>query len=134
MKSGQMLTIGSLFSGIGGLELGLERTRHFKTIWQCENDPYAIKVLEKHWSKVRRYGDITKVDWKGVERPDLICGGFPCQDISIASKRAGIKGKRSGLWSEFARCLEILRPKYALIENVPMLATGTSLVRFNHYR
>ena len=117
-----MLTIGSLFSGIGGLELGLERTGYFRTIWQCENDTYATKVLEKHWSEVRRYGDITKVDWHTVERPDLICGGFPCQDISVAGKGKGIKeGTRSGLWFEFQKVVGILRPQYVLIENVSNL-------------
>lgn len=118
-----MLTVGSLFSGIGGLELGLERTGGFRTIWNCEVDEYASAVLRKHWPDVPNLGDITKVDWNGVERPDIICGGFPCQDISIAGKGKGIQeGTRSGLWFEFAKAIRILRPRYVLVENVPMLA------------
>lgn len=72
-----LLTVGSLFAGIGGFDLGLERTGGFKTIWQVEINPYCNKVLEKHWPEVARYGDITKIDWTTVERPDLICGGIP---------------------------------------------------------
>lgn len=118
-----MLKVGSLFSGIGGIEYGLERTGKFKTIWNCEIDPYASAVLKRHWPDVPNLGDITKVDWSKVPKPDLICGGFPCQDISIAGKGKGIvEGKRSGLWSEFARAIRILRPRYALVENVPELA------------
>jgi DNA (cytosine-5)-methyltransferase 1 len=118
-----MLTIGSLFSGIGGIELGLERTGNFRTIWVCENDGYANAVLKKHWPDVPNLGDITEIKWEEIEKPDLICGGFPCQDISVAGKGKGIKhGKRSGLWKEYANAISVLRPKYALIENVPMLA------------
>ena len=118
-----MITVGSLFSGIGGFELGLERTGSFKTIWQCENDAYAGAVLKKHWPAIPNLGDITKVDWQDVERPDLICGGFPCQDISNAGKKAGIKeGNRSGLWFEFHKALRSLRPEYALVENVAAIA------------
>lgn len=117
------LTVGSLFSGIGGLELGLERTGGFKTIWNCEIDPYASVVLKKHWPDVPNLGDITKVEWGTVEKPDLICGGFPCQDISVAGKGKGIKeGTRSGLWFRFAEAIRALRPRYVLAENVPMLA------------
>jgi len=115
-------TVGSLFSGIGGLELGLERAG-MTVIWQVENDKYATRVLEKHWPKVKRYGDIKSIDWNNVERPDLICGGFPCQDISCAGKGVGIKkGTRSGLWKEFYKAIRALRPQYVLIENVAMLA------------
>ena len=120
-----MITVGSLFSGIGGLELGLERTGKFKTIWNCENDEYASAILRKHWPEVPNIEDITKVEWERVEKPDLICGGFPCQDISIAGKQKGIKeGTRSGLWFEFAKAIRIIRPRYVLIENVPMLANN----------
>jgi len=120
--NGKKLTVGSLFSGIGGIELGLERTGGFKTIWQCEIDPYASAVLRKHWPDVPNLGDITKADWGGIERPGVVCGGFPCQDISVAGKGAGIKeGTRSGLWLEFAKAIRALRPKYVIVENVPML-------------
>jgi DNA (cytosine-5)-methyltransferase 1 len=125
MRRIRVITVGSLFSGIGGLELGLERTEKFKTIWNCENDEYASAILRKHWPEVPNIGDITKVEWERVEKPDLICGGFPCQDISIAGKQKGIKeGTRSGLWFEFAKAIRILRPRYVLIENVPMLANN----------
>lgn len=118
-----MLTVGSLFSGIGGLERGLERTGAFKTAWNCEIEAYPSAVLKKHWPDVPNLGDITKVDWNEVERTDVVCGGFPCQDISVAGKGKGIlAGEKSRLWSEFARCLRALRPRYALVENVPMLA------------
>jgi DNA (cytosine-5)-methyltransferase 1 len=111
--------VGSLFSGIGGLELGLERAG-MRTIWQAETDPYASKVLAKHWPAVPNLGDLTKVDWSQVERPDLVCGGFPCQPVSAAGKRMGDQDIR-WLWPEFTRCLRELRPRYAVLENVPGL-------------
>lgn len=122
------MTFGSLFSGIGGLDLGLERAG-MTCKWQVEIDDYATKVLEKHWPKVRRWPDVrtfppNNVDWpKDQCFVDLICGGFPCQDISIASStRTGLSGERSGLWKEFARVLRKIRPQYALIENSPELS------------
>lgn len=120
-----VLTVGSLFSGVGGLELGLERTGGFKTIWQSEIDEYASAILRTHWQGIPNLGDITKIDWNAIRtyaNPDVICGGFPCQDISSAGKGLGIKeGVRSGLWKEYAKAIRFLRPKYAVIENVPML-------------
>jgi DNA (cytosine-5)-methyltransferase 1 len=121
-----VLTAGSLFAGIGGFELGLEQTGGFKTIWQVEINDFCNKVLAKHWPDVRRYRDVcefAKENIDEIERPDLICGGFPCQDISVAShkERRGLDGERSGLWAEFARVLSVLRPRYALIENSPNL-------------
>ncbi len=116
-----MLTVGSLFSGIGGIELGLERTGGFRVIWQCENEPYASRVLAKHWPHVPNLGDIRHVNWTAIERPDLVCGGFPCTDISSAGKRAGIHGEHSSLWFEFVRCLGVVRPDLVLVENVAAL-------------
>lgn len=113
------LTVGSLFSGIGGLELGLERAG-MRVIWQSEIDPYASRVLKKHWPTVPNLGDVTKIDWSSVERPDLICGGFPCQPFSLAGRGAGKEDDRY-LWPHFARCLRVLRPRWALLENVPGL-------------
>lgn len=114
------MTVGSLFSGIGGLDLGLERAG--MTIrWQVETDPYASAVLAKHWPDVPRYGDISGLGGEELEPVDLICGGFPCQDVSNAGKRAGIEGQRSGLWSEYARIVRALRPCYVLVENVSAL-------------
>ncbi len=116
------LTVGSLFSGIGGFELGLERTGGFKTAWQCEINPFCLKVLEKHWPNVKRFTDIKKM---GVEEEiphvDVICGGFPCQDISCAGKGAGIHAERSGLWWEMLRIVRLVRPRYVLVENVAAL-------------
>ncbi len=165
------LTVGSLFAGIGGLELGLERAG-MKVKWQVEIDGYATKVLEKHWPRVARWRDITtfppdasgeqdNIQHKEPRRPgkqrrhsvdtrtkaarqangkasadrtircgeswsvDLICGGFPCQDISTAGKRAGLHGDRSGLFFEAIRVVELLRPRWLLLENVAgLLARG----------
>lgn len=128
-----MITVGSLFSGIGGLELGLERTGGFKTIWFSEIDDYASAVLKKHWPETPNIGDMIKVDWNGIEKPDMLTGGFPCQDISVAGRGKGIReGKRSGLWSEYAKAIRILRPRLILIENVPELANkGLDIVLSN---
>lgn len=112
-----MLTFGSLFSGIGGLDLGLERAG-IKCLWQCEIDPYCRKVLAKHWPDVPCHDDIKTLDPTTMPAVDLLCGGFPCQDISNAGKRAGINGERSGLWSEFARIIRVVRPQYVVVENV----------------
>lgn len=118
-----MLTIGSLFSGIGGLELGLERAGLGPTIWQVESDPYCREVLARHWPDARRFDDVRTV---GAELPavDIICGGFPCQDLSSAGSRVGLAGARSGLWSEFARVVAVVRPTMVIVENV---ASGASL-------
>jgi hypothetical protein len=90
------LTVGSLFSGIGGFDLGLERAG-MQVIWQSEIDEFASRVLKKHWPDVPNLGDITKVDWSEVERPDVICGGYPCQPFSQAGKRGGENDARH-LW------------------------------------
>lgn len=117
MSASSPLTVGSLFSGIGGLDLGLERAG-MRVIWQSEIDPYASKVLAKHWPTVPNLGDVTKVDWSTVERPDLVCGGYPCQPFSFAGRRAGSDDPRH-LWPHFADALRHLRPRWALLENVP---------------
>lgn len=114
------LTVGSLFSGIGGLDLGFERAG-FEIRWQVEIDPYCRRVLAKHWPTVARYEDVREVGGHNLERVDVIVGGFPCQDISIAGKGAGIDGARSGLWREYARLIGELRPRYAVVENVPAI-------------
>jgi len=114
------MKVGSLFAGIGGFDLGLERAG-MRVRWQVEIDPYCQRVLAKHWPHVQRYGDIRAIDWGTVEPVDLLCGGFPCQDISLAGKGAGLAGERSGLWFEYAKAIETLRPRYVLIENVSAL-------------
>ena len=121
-----MLTFGSLFAGIGGLDLGLERAG-MVCKWQVEIDDYCLKVLEKHWPNVKRYGDVRECGKHNLESVDLVCGGFPCQDVSQAGKRAGLKeGTRTGLWYEFARIIRELRPRWVLAENVPGLLSVDS--------
>jgi len=115
-------TIGSLFSGIGGLELGLERAGLGRVAWQAEIDPFCRAVLAKHWPDAVRFSDVKEVG-RGTARVDFICGGFPCQDVSLAGKRAGLDGARSGLWSEYARVISELEPKAVVIENVLGLRT-----------
>jgi len=110
------LTVGSLFSGIGGLDLGLERAGH-KIVWQSEIDPYACKILKKHWAEVPNHGDIKQIDWATVEPVDIICGGYPCQPFSIAGKRQGSDDPRH-LWRWVREAISELRPRYAILENV----------------
>ena len=113
------MTHGSLFSGIGGFELGAKRAG-IKTIWNCEINPFCRKVLKKHFPETRQYTDITTL--KNPPYVDIISGGFPCQDISIANpKGEGLDGKRSGLWKEMFRIICEARPSYVLIENSPQL-------------
>ena len=114
------MTCGSLFSGIGGLDLGFERAG-FTVRWQVEIDPFCREVLAKHWPDVPRYGDIRELTGDELEPVDCIIGGFPCQDVSSAGARVGIDGARSGLWSEFARLVGVLRPRFVIVENVPGL-------------
>jgi DNA (cytosine-5)-methyltransferase 1 len=113
-------TFGSLFAGIGGLDLGLERAG-MSCRWQVELNPFARQVLHKHWPDVPKFEDIRRVGRRQLAPVDVICGGFPCQDISNAGKREGITGSRSGLWSEFARVIREVRPTYVLVENVAAL-------------
>ena len=110
------LTVGSLFSGIGGLDLGLERAG-MKVIWQSEIDPYACKVLSKHWPEVVNHGNIKEINWEQVERPNVICGGYPCQPFSTAGKRRGEEDPRH-LWPWVREAISRLRPDYAILENV----------------
>ena len=113
-------TLGSLFAGIGGIDLGFERAG-FKTVWQVEIDPYCRKVLARHFPDAERFEDVRRVGASCLRRVDVIAGGFPCQDISNAGKRVGIEGERSGLWSEYARIIGELRPKFVFVENVAAL-------------
>lgn len=117
------LTLGSLFSGIGGLEWGLEQTGHYRLLWQVENHPYARQVLAKHWPEVLRYEDATILDWSAVLRADILCGGFPCQPVSLAGSRRGQEDER-WLWPDFFRAIRAIRPRYVLVENVPGLLSA----------
>jgi DNA (cytosine-5)-methyltransferase 1 len=119
-----MIKLGSLFSGIGGFELGLERAiPGLETIWQVEQEEFCQKVLQKNWPKAKIYNDVRTINKNNVEPVDIICGGFPCQDISLAGKGEGLNGKRSGLWWEMHRIIGELRPRIAVMENVPALVT-----------
>jgi site-specific DNA-cytosine methylase len=114
-----VITLGSLFSGIGGLELGLSRAG-FQVKWQVEYEDYCNKILAKHWPEVKRYGDIYNVRGSELEKVDCICGGFPCQPFSTAGKRKGTADSR-WLWPEFYRIICEVRPRWVIIENVPGL-------------
>lgn len=113
-----MLKVGSLFSGIGGLELGLEWAGLGPVIWQVEKERFCRAVLEKHWPHTRRFDDVRTVGANELAHVDLICGGFPCQDVSSAGRREGLAGSRSGLWSEFARIVAELGSPWVVVENV----------------
>jgi len=116
------MNILSLFAGIGGLELGLERAGLGTTRWQVELEPFNRKVLAAHWPDAERFADVRDVSAEDFPGCDVICGGFPCQDISLAGKGEGIDGQRSGLWREFARLIGEIRPRIVVVENVPDLA------------
>src|SRR4029450_2592075 len=119
-----MLTFGSLFAGIGGFDLGLERAG-LTCRWQVEIDPFCRKVLAKHWPDVTRYADIRELDGRTVDPVDVLCGGFPCQPHSLAGKRGGSADERD-LWREFARVIREVGPRWVLAENVPGLLSTES--------
>jgi DNA (cytosine-5)-methyltransferase 1 len=116
--SQKQLTFGSLFAGIGGFDLGFERAG-MVCKWQVEIDDYATKILKKHWPNVHRERDVRTVGRDNLEQVDIVCGGFPCQDISKArqGERRGIDGEKSGLWGEFRRIVSVLRPRFVVMEN-----------------
>jgi DNA (cytosine-5)-methyltransferase 1 len=120
------LNVLDLFSGIGGFALGLESCG-MHTVAFCERDAYAATKLRRRWPDVPIYDDVQtltadRLAADGIAAPDIICGGFPCQDISVAGKGAGLGGARSGLWGEVARLVREVRPRYMLVENSPALA------------
>ena len=117
------MTVGSLFAGIGGMDLGLERAG-MTVRWQVEIDDYCRKVLAKHWPDVKRYEDVKEVGAHNLEAVDLICGGFPCQGLSVAGKRLGLADERSGLFWELVRIASELRPEWLVLENVPGLLSS----------
>lgn len=112
------MTHGSLFSGIGGFEEGA-KLAGIETLWNCEYESFQRSILSKHYNESKQYEDIRTAIIR--DRVDIISGGFPCQDISVAGKMEGIKGSRSGLWSEMYRIIREIRPGYVIIENSPAL-------------
>lgn len=113
-----------MFSGIGGLELGLEWAGIGETVWQVESSAFCRQVLARHWPTAERFEDVRTVGSATLAPVDLICGGFPCQDVSSAGARRGLAGERSGLWREFARVVRELAPRWVVVENV---ASGAGL-------
>ena len=114
-----MLTVLDLFSGIGGFTLGLEQTGKFKTVAFCEQDEGCQRVLGKHWPTVPIHNDVRLLPFSELAGVDVITGGFPCQDISIGSNtKEGLDGARSGLWEYYRKCIENIRPRFAIVENV----------------
>ena len=122
------LRVGSLFSGYGGLDLAIEHALGAETIWFSEiNEPVA-RIFAQHWPDAPNLGDITTINWQAVDPVDVLCGGFPCQDVSTVGKRAGLApGTRSGLWSYMAATIEALRPRLVVIENVRGLLSSPAL-------
>jgi len=120
-------SVGSLFSGAGGLDMAVEQEFCGQLEWQSEVDPAASRVLAHHWPGVPNLGDITRIDWRKVAPVDVLCGGFPCQDLSLAGKRAGLSGSRSGLWRYMHKAAEILEPSVVIVENVLGLAASGAI-------
>jgi DNA (cytosine-5)-methyltransferase 1 len=119
-----MLKVLDLFSGIGGFSLGLERTGGFETVAFCEINKKRRDDLATVWPRVPIFSDVRELSASDVGHVDVITGGFPCQDISTAGRKAGIHGERSGLFSEIIRLIRELRPKFVLLENSADLLTG----------
>lgn len=130
----EKLKVLDLFAGIGGFTLGLEKTGLYQTVAFCEWDEKAQAVLGKHWPSVPKFCDISNLiyleegilhdDLEGstfFTKVDVLTGGFPCQDISVAGKGAGLSGERSGYWKQYKRLIEEIKPKGAIIENVSAL-------------
>lgn len=113
----------SLFTGVGGFDLGFEKL-NMNCIGQCEIDRYANMVLQYHWPETKRISDVREIHRSTFVRPNLICGGFPCQDLSVAGKRKGLAGRRSGLFFEFERIVTEFKPDWFVIENVPGLLSS----------
>lgn len=118
------MNYGSLFSGIGGFDLGFDRAG-LTCAWQCEIDKPCRMVLNRHFGW-RIYDDVRNLNSENAAKVDILCGGFPCQDVSIAGRRTGLAGERSGLWTEFARVIRELTPRIVIIENVPGLLSSNN--------
>lgn len=123
-----MLTIGSLCSGYGGLDLAVEQASGARTVWHAEIDPDAARVLAAHWPGVPNYSDLTAADWSAVEPVDVLTAGWPCQPWSLAGKRNGADDARA-IWPAIAHAVRMVRPRYVLLENVPGIVTAGELAR-----
>jgi len=121
---GNELRYGSLFSGIGGIDLGMDMAG-FECAWQVEIDDYCRQILDKHWPGVPKYKDIYEVKGAEIEPVDILCGGFPCQPVSVAGKRGGVDDER-WLWDEFYRLICEIRPRWVVAENVTGLFSANS--------
>ncbi|WP_409048473.1 DNA (cytosine-5-)-methyltransferase [Microbacterium sp. HA-8] len=122
------LRVGSLFSGYGGLDLAVEHALGAETIWFSENNEHVSRIFAHHWPDAPNLGDITTIDWRAVPQVDVLCGGFPCQDVSTVGKRSGLApGTRSGLWSHMAEAIDALQPQLAVIENVRGLLSSPAV-------
>lgn len=136
------ITFGSVFAGIGGFDLGFERAG-MKCVWQIEKDEHCQKILRKNFPNAELYGDIANVETSSLKPVDVICGGFPCQDIStaglggnmgrggmdadrpdVARSRKGLGGSRSRLWFDYVRLVGEMSPRWVVIENVPSLRSS----------
>ena len=121
------MKIGSLFSGYGGLDSAVTEVTGATVAWHCEWEDAPSAILDKNFPGVPNFKDVSKVDWHNVEPVDILTGGFPCQDLSLAGKRKGLKdGTRSGLWSEFYKAIEIIKPRLVVIENVRGILSATA--------
>lgn len=112
------LKIGSLFSGIGGLDIACEQVWGAETAWQIGLDAHALAVRRLRWSNVTQRTDVTTVDPSTLPPVDVLCGGFPCQDVSRSGRMAGLTGERSGLYVHLLRFADALQPQYVVVENV----------------
>jgi DNA (cytosine-5)-methyltransferase 1 len=125
--------IGALFAGYGGLDMAVSQVTGADLAWVCEWDDAPAKILETHYPDVPNYRDVSKVDWSSVEPVDILTGGFPCQDVSLAGARRGLKeGTRSGLWSEFAKAIDVIKPRLVVIENVRGLLSASAGGELEH--
>lgn len=113
------LKLAELFAGYGGLGMAVASVYDAELIWYSEIDPAPASIMERHHPGVPNHGDIITINWNNVERPDILTGGFPCQDVSQAGQRAGLKpGTRSGLWTHMRHAIDQLKPSLVIIENV----------------
>jgi DNA (cytosine-5)-methyltransferase 1 len=122
------MRIGSLFTGYGGLDMAAEAFFNARTVWTCDVDPGAAKILARRYPDAPNFGDITAVDWATVQPVDILAGGWPCQPFSLAGKRKGADDERA-LWPEVARAVRALRPRHVVLENVAAITTVGELAR-----